>query len=79
MKQCIVKIETFLSERFKQQREYSNQFYSSALSLSLSLSYLLLPSARPLVALLPFRARLPPYGSHSVASNMNASVALFIK
>lgn len=33
MKQCIVKIETFLSERFKQQREYSNQFYSSALSL----------------------------------------------
>lgn len=34
MKQCIVKIETFLSERFKQQREYSNQFYSSALSLS---------------------------------------------
>lgn len=37
MKQCIVKIETFLSERFKQQREYSNQFYSSALSLSLSL------------------------------------------
>lgn len=77
MKQCIVKIETFLSERFKQQREYSNQFYSSALSLSLS--HLLLPSARPLVALLPFRARLPPYGSRSVASNMNASVALFIK